>query len=238
MKEFSKAELELIEWLKTFKNRYELIKYSEKVYKGLLYNNHHYLLEVALPINNTAHTNKERLIELAKSGKAKPQSSTKLYRLLKSYTRKGSECYDLSFYEYIKKLRPDWFNQKQRSFLKMLNKMPADVKFIEDQVWAGVDKKYTFFSAKYGEFVSNPTDLMSKRGSWIKGLSGHPREAREKTSESRKRKIKCLENKKTYSSIKEASRITALHQTSILRSLKEKRSTGGYTFVYVEEEND
>ena len=58
---------------------------------------------------NTAAENKKILIEIAKTGKPRPLSKTKIGKTLVSYTNKGSHCYNPVFDAEIRKIRPDWF---------------------------------------------------------------------------------------------------------------------------------
>ena len=52
---------------------------------------------------------KQKLIEIAKSGKAKPTTKTKLGKVLSNYTNKASLTYDANFDKTIRKIAPNWF---------------------------------------------------------------------------------------------------------------------------------
>jgi hypothetical protein len=52
---------------------------------------------------------KQKLIEMAKSGKPRPRRKTKIGRQLSSYTAKSSKLYHPEFDKLIRELRPDWF---------------------------------------------------------------------------------------------------------------------------------
>jgi molybdenum-dependent DNA-binding transcriptional regulator ModE len=52
---------------------------------------------------------KQKLIDMANSGKAKPTTKTKLGKLLSNYTNKASPTYDAKFDKTIRKLAPNWF---------------------------------------------------------------------------------------------------------------------------------
>ena len=60
-------------------------------------------------IPRSSFFNKQILIKMAKNGDDRPSQKTRLGRVLSEYTKKSSCCFDVVFYNTIKKLRPDWF---------------------------------------------------------------------------------------------------------------------------------
>jgi hypothetical protein len=50
---------------------------------------------------------------MARNGRARPAPRTKLYSCFFNYTLKGSSSYDVGFTKKLKKLRPDWFENKK-----------------------------------------------------------------------------------------------------------------------------
>jgi hypothetical protein len=55
---------------------------------------------------------KQVIINMAKSGKNRPDKKTKEGQSLERYINQNSNCYDENFKKTIKKLRPDWFRKK------------------------------------------------------------------------------------------------------------------------------
>lgn len=219
MKQYDEYELKLIEWLKTFKNRKELTRYSNKVYLGLMCK-YRYILDEALPVTKWS-------LEKCKIDALK-------YKTRKDWLKGSSSAYHKAMSKgwleeccsHMERLRDS--NTQE----KMILNMPKGVSFVKNQSWKGLDKTYKFFCEKFGEFESSPVNLM--RQSWNKGYSGHP-----KGRPTRKKSIKCLENNRIFLSINSAAKELALNHGCINEVLSGKRkSTGGYTFVYVEEENE
>ena len=64
---------------------------------------------------NPVDGNKQKLIEMAKSGEKRPTKKTKIGRALTAYTYDSGNSYDSIFTKKIKKLRPDWFYYGKRS---------------------------------------------------------------------------------------------------------------------------
>lgn len=60
-----------------------------------------------------ADQKKKELLRMAKVGENRPShDKTRIGQALSNYTRKSSEAYDPLFDRTIRKLRPDWFNEK------------------------------------------------------------------------------------------------------------------------------
>jgi hypothetical protein len=72
---------------------------------------------------STAEYNKQKLIEMAKNGEAKPNWKTKLGQKLSNYTSKSSVCYDPIFIKELKKIRSDWIANKSENFYKKKQKL-------------------------------------------------------------------------------------------------------------------
>lgn len=244
MKQYDEYELKLIEWLKTFKNRSQL----GNLYDSFRNNGYNYLFDISLPIVDTVSLNKEKIILLAKEGKNKPKNRSKLGRAYYHYTNKNDSTYDKNFTKELKQLRPDWFQSRvEKSFKLMKDLIPKGTKFVEGQEWRGSKYTHKFLCEKFGEFQSIPIRLM--RTSWKKGLSGHPKHgsvSRAKKAKKRltgiknnhsSKKIFCKELDIIFPSAAEAIRKLKVNRSSLFKVLKGKQeSTGGYTFVYVEEE--
>jgi hypothetical protein len=62
-------------------------------------------------LKNNKRINKERIIELAKSGSEKPKRGTNLGNVLSNYTKKGKD-YEPEFRNRLEQIRPDWFSHK------------------------------------------------------------------------------------------------------------------------------
>jgi hypothetical protein len=52
---------------------------------------------------------RQKLIEIARNGKSKPTTKTKLGKLLSNYTNKASLTYDANFDKTIREIAPNWF---------------------------------------------------------------------------------------------------------------------------------
>ena len=61
---------------------------------------------------NKAQIKKDQLIEMAKNGDQRPNHKHPLGAVLYNYTLKHYKSYDPKFNQYIRKLRPDWFENK------------------------------------------------------------------------------------------------------------------------------
>lgn len=57
---------------------------------------------------NSSALRKKQLINMAKSGKDRPHSKSKMGYSFYSYTQKTHDCYCEEFVKTIKKIRPDW----------------------------------------------------------------------------------------------------------------------------------
>jgi hypothetical protein len=185
---------------------------------------------------DTAKTNKDLIIEIAKRGEGRPHHRNhKLGGVLSSYIMKSQGSYDSEFTDKLKELRPGWFEdemekRKKVSFEKMREVMPDFVKFKEGQEWKGTNVKYSFICEKYGEFESIPSCLMGR--SWKKGKSGHP------FNGGVKRQIKCS-NGSIYNSATEAALILNLNRSEVSAICRgEKKQTRGFTFFYCDEEGN
>jgi len=172
------SEQELIQWLKQFKNRKELMNKYERVYHGL-YLKYPYILDCALPLKAASFFKKEQLLEIAINNEDRPHKNKHLLgKYFHQYINKANSSYDKDFTDKIKEIRPDWFENrtekvKRLSFEKMMKSMPSFVKFKEGQEWKGTNAKHIFICEKYGEFESN-FDRLSRQ-SWLRNLSGHPK---------------------------------------------------------------
>lgn len=122
-----------------------------------------------------------------------------------------------------------------RAYLKMLSKMPENVKFKARQVWKGTMKKYFFIDQDYGEFKSSPDQLM--RTSWKNGLTGHSKRGYARSAEAKRGKgkiILCNETNKIYGSVNAAAKDLGSQCNNILNVLNGKyKQVKGYTFRYL-----
>ena len=246
-KQYDEYELKLIEWLKTFKNRRQLRETHSAIYQGCM-RKYSYLLDESLPVVISSTLNKNKILDAAKNGYTKPKKNTSLGRVFFQYISKSSESYDSAFTQQIKEIRPDWFpNKFSKSLETLLKTMPTGVSFDKGQTWRGLEFKYYFTCKKYGKFYTSPKNLISR--SWKKGLSGHPKDGRisagvknAKANKGKENKalfktVKCLETGQIFKSVKECAdklKLSKSHVGSV--ALGKRKSTGGYTFVYVEEE--
>ena len=78
---------------------------------------------------NTADTKKAEPVQLARSGGNRPNQKKHLGQALTSYTCTSHDCYDHEFDAKVRKLRPDWFENKadaKKAELLMLAKKGGD----------------------------------------------------------------------------------------------------------------
>lgn len=147
--------------------------------------------------------------------------------------------YDLKLIEWLKtfKNRAELRTHSNRTYNCLLNNFP----FLLDA--ALPVKKWTLSSCKEQalkyktrsewDLNSESSYYTARKNGWLEECCKHM-----KKSKTAKRSIKCS-NGEVYDSSYSAARALKLNPGSIHRVLRgKKRSTGGYTFVYVEEEND
>ena len=76
-------------------------------------------IELLREHTTTDEKSKRELLKLAKSGALKPRFKTKLGRVLYKYTNKNGKHYDSVFDAEIRKLRPDWFIDREQELLEI-----------------------------------------------------------------------------------------------------------------------
>ena len=170
-----------------------------------------------------------------KKGKI-PKYNDGIYTVFKKYMLPSSKTYDADWSKYIKEtypeaFLPDWYKL-------MLKKMPASVKFAENQILIGSKKKYKFIHKQYGEFQAKPSILMYKV--WPKNLSGHPIESRNRTSLSKRIPVKCNETGEIFESLDQACLIKNINRASLIRHLKgncKNKTVGGNTYIKIKSED-
>lgn len=294
MKQYDEYELKLIEWLKTFKNRQELVNYSNKTYVSI-FTNFLYLLEEALPVKNWS-LEKCKLDALNYNTKKEWRQGSSAYptALKNNWLEQCCSHMESRFWTLEKckkdalkyKTRNEWqvnsnsayCAARKRSWLEecckhmehklnywTLEKCKKDAsKYKTRREWevnssgyqAAIRNKWQDICCIHMEYKSldletckkesikydtkkewhassRPTYSAAYRNNWLDQCCGHM-----KASRTSKKKIKCS-NEQTYESITAAALELNLHGSNISHVLNGKyKSTGGYTFVYVEEEND
>jgi hypothetical protein len=66
--------------------------------------------------SHTANEKRKQLLEMARNGEPRPNNKKhKLGAALSNYTNPKSECYNKSFDQQIRKLRPDWFRKNKEN---------------------------------------------------------------------------------------------------------------------------
>jgi Uma2 family endonuclease len=73
---------------------------------------------------SSSERNKQKLLEMAKEGKARPKANAPLGGALRQYTCKSSGVYCFKFDRQIRKIAPDWFasQQNRKLLLEMAKK--------------------------------------------------------------------------------------------------------------------
>jgi len=118
---------------------------------------------------NSSEENKKLLLEMAKTGRPRPVSKTKIGERLCSYIRESSDCFDLDFYQTIKLARPDWFvdsaceSKEELLLWAKNNKEKPDGSLLR--------KMYRYSNPKEGTYDAVFTEQMKKlRPEWFENL--------------------------------------------------------------------
>ena len=99
------------------KNRYQLYELNSQIHDWLVKNKPD-LLDELLPVVNTADSNKQELLKLARSGEKRPHHKTKQGRALTKYTSTSTGHCNPDFTKQIKELAPSWFVHENTALIR------------------------------------------------------------------------------------------------------------------------
>lgn len=182
--------------------------------------------------SNPVQSNRNRWLQMARSGLPKPSYNSRDGKLINQYLSPSSNLFCPKFKKELIECRPDWrYSKLESSYLKMLSRMPEGVTFLPGQKWKGMKIAHKFYSTKHGNFKRIPAVLIDR--DWKNKRSGHPVENRAK-QKSCAVKVKCIETETIYESGGLAAKSVNRSRAAISIAATKGTTCAGYRWAYVD----